>query len=102
MDSKIILGRIIQRLVDQSYSQVEGYNRFDLVEVKSTSILVLRENGKNATIPLNKILIGIEAYQHNVEKYDKGPTELRTVGLTHITSPIFSMLHLLTKLDYSL
>ncbi len=29
VDPKILLGRILQRMIDLGYSQVEGYNRFN-------------------------------------------------------------------------
>jgi len=101
MDSKILLGRIIKKLIDQHYSQFADYNRFDFVELKKTSIVVKRENGGNAFLSFNVLLTAIDVYQANTEKYDKGPSELRTDGITHVTSPIFSLLHLLPKESYS-
>ena len=36
-------------------------------------------------------------YQHEITNYDKGPDALRDLGITHINSPIHSLLHLLSR-----
>jgi hypothetical protein len=95
MNSKIILDRILQRFVEQGYAQVEGYNHFGYINLKEAVVTVSRENGNETPIPFKKILIAIEGYQMKPEDYNTGPHALRTYGLTHITSPIFSLLHLL-------
>jgi len=100
MDAKIILGRILQRLIDSGCSQFENYNRFDFMELKVESIILSRENGNNVIIPFGKLLLGIEAYKSDENGYDKKTTFLRNHNLTHITSPIYSLLHLLPKEAY--
>ena len=101
MDSKILLGKILQRLQDQGYCKVKELNRFGFVEEKETLVIVSRQRGKNTKLYFKKILVGIEGYQTDTAAYDKGPSELRAFGLTHVTSPIFALLHLLPKDAYS-
>ncbi len=31
-DSKILLGRLLQKMIDKGYSQVEGYNKFTYLD----------------------------------------------------------------------
>lgn len=100
MDSKILLGRILQKLEDNGKAKVPGYNTFKRVKEKENSIILLRENGNEATIPFKTILLGIEYYKMNTQAYDKGPTELRKASITHITSPVYALLHLIPKHHY--
>jgi len=100
MDSKIILGRLLQRFIDEKYAEQEGYNRFGFVQLKNSSVVVSRENGADTPVQFAKIIKGIEAYQQRPELYELGPTALRAVGITHVTSPVFALLHLLQKSDY--
>ena len=100
MDSKIILGKILQRFSDQSCSQVSGYNSFGYLHETDNAVYVSREKGDDSSIPFKKLQLAIEGYQKNPELYNSGPKELRKLGLTHITSPIYSLLHLLPKESY--
>jgi hypothetical protein len=101
MNSEIILGRIIQKLIDKGYAQVSGYNSFGFIELKGSSIRVSREGGEDTPIPFGRIILGIDAYKLDNNLYDNGPAALRSVGITHLNSPIFAFLHLLSKADYS-
>jgi len=47
------------------------------------------------------LLMGIEAYQSNPSLYEQGPAALREFGITHVTSPIYAMLHLLSKKEFT-
>jgi hypothetical protein len=102
MEAKIILGRIIQRLIDQEFAQVPGYNRFGFVETRANSLIVSRENGSDTSIPFSQLLKAIEGYKACSGDYNKGPTALRGYGITHVTSPIFALLHLLDINCYNL
>lgn len=95
-----MLGKILQRLEDQGYAKVSGYNTFKLIKETDSSVTLLREKGTDTMIPFKKILAGIDYYKANSAAYDKGPTELRKVPITHITSPIFTLLHLIPKKSY--
>lgn len=101
MESQIILGRLLQRIIDQGYAQVKGYNRFEYIRHANKSITILRENGNEALVPFQKLLIGIQGYQNTPSDYHLSPTTLRSYGLTHITSPIFAILHLLDQSAYT-
>ncbi|MBP6304270.1 MAG: hypothetical protein KBB37_03160 [Bacteroidia bacterium] len=101
MDSRILLGKILQRLKDNGKAQVEGYNSFGYIRETENAVWVTRETGDNTPVPFDKILKGISAYQSNSILYNQGPTALREFGITHVTSPIFALLHLLEKEDYS-
>jgi len=100
MDSKILLGKILQKFKDQGFSKYADYNSFGYLAEDNNSITVSRENGDDTKIPFAKILIAIEAYKHDSNLYGEGPSVLREFGITHITSPIFSMTHLLSKNEY--
>ena len=100
MDSKILLGKILQRLSDLGISKVDGYHGFEYLRETNNSVYVGREKGKDTSIPFNKIIMGIEAIKSDPLAYDKGPTVLRKFGITHITSPVWSLLHLLPIDDY--
>jgi len=101
MDSKILLGKILQRFSDRSVSKVEGYNSFQYLRETDNSVYVGREKGQDTSIPFKKIIVGIEAFKENPELYDKGPNSLREFGITHINSPIWSLLRLLSPRDYN-
>ncbi|MGB3151495.1 MAG: hypothetical protein WBB27_12615 [Maribacter sp.] len=100
MDSKILLGKILQRFSDLGISQVEGYNGFKYLRESNNSVFVGREQGKDTPLPFKNIIIGIKAIKSDPQVYDKGPNALREFGITHITSPIWSLLHLLSIDDY--
>lgn len=100
VDAKILLGKILQRFQDIGYAKVASYNAFKRVSETNTSVIVLREKGTEAIIPFSKILAGIKFYQENPAAYDKGPSALRKIPITHITSPVFTLLHLLPKKAY--
>ncbi len=100
MDSKILLGKIIQRFKDQKESQVIGYNSFGFIRETNDAVYVTRQAGKDTKIPFSKILVAIDAFKESPELYNEGPGSLRKFGITHINSPIWSILHLLSQNDY--
>jgi hypothetical protein len=100
MESQIILGRIIQRLLDQGHAQADGLNYFGFVKLTDSSIIVSREAGKDSVVPFIKILIAIDAYKTNNTLYSSGPAALRKFDIKFITSPIYALLHLLEEKDY--
>ena len=100
MDSKILLGKILQRFSDIGDCQVGGFNKFGYIRETNNAVYVSREKGKDTPIQFQKIIHGIEAFQSNLELYNEGPSALRKFGITHVTSPIWSLLHLLSVEDF--
>jgi len=100
MDAPILLGRILQRMIDQQYAQVIGNHRFGLVDYSKTTLTVTRENGADTPVPFKKLIRGIEAYQQNNDPYHDGPAALRAYGITHIISPVFALLRLIPADSY--
>jgi len=90
---KLILGRFRSRRV----SQVPGYNSFGYVGETEKAVIVSRENGKDTRVPIAKLEIGVSAVRHDPGVYDGGPSRLREYEITHVTSPVWSLLHLATK-----
>ncbi|MFT3845772.1 MAG: hypothetical protein QM725_12020 [Lacibacter sp.] len=101
MESKILLGKILQRFHDNRLAKVEGYNSFGYIRETDRQVFVTRENGGDTSVTFEKILTGIEAYQTNPKLYNEGPTALRAFGITHVTSPVWALLHLLTINEYT-
>ena len=101
MDSKIILGRLLQKFIDLQVSQFGNYNTFGFVRLSGNSIIVSREEGADTPLPFKKIIKAIEGYQADNGLYNLGPAELRKLGITHINSPVHSILHLLPKEVYN-
>ena len=100
MDSKILLGRILQVLIELNVSQYEKYNKFKYVNHCKNNLTVTRENGNDVIISFAKLLHAIKSYQENIELYDDGPSALRSAGIKHINSPVHSLLHLISKDSY--
>lgn len=100
MDSKILLGKILQRYFDNKIAQVEGYNSFGYIRETENSVIISREAGEDTPIPFEKILKAIDAYKTNPKLYQQGPTALRDFGITHVSSPVWSILHLLSEDEY--
>lgn len=100
MDSKILLGKILQRFKDKAIAKVEGYNSFGYIRETENSVLITRETGEDTPVPFDKILNGIDAYKANSSLFQTTPTALREFGITHVTSPVFALLHLLEEEDF--
>ena len=100
MDAKILLGKILQRFKDLGKAQVDGYNPFGYIRETENAVFVTRETGEDTNIPFTKIIKGIEAYQSNPNLYHSTPTALRDFGITHVTSPVYALLHLLDIVEY--
>ena len=100
MEALKILETIQREFKANGYVQVSGYNRFGYIGETPKAFVISREAGKDTRISFSKILQGIEAVQDDTNVYDAGPSALRDYGITHITSPIWSLLHLAPKSDY--
>lgn len=100
MDSKILLGKILQRFYDCKTILSKENKSFNYIKETDTAVYVTRENGENTRVPFDKIIIGIEGYQKQPSLYHEGPGALRDLGITHVNSPVWSLLHLLNQQDY--
>jgi hypothetical protein len=100
MDSKILFGKILQRFKDLGKAQVEEYNSFCYIRETENAVIVTRESGEDTSILFLKILLGIETYKIDPMLYSQGPSALRDIGITHVNSPIWSLLHLLNGDEY--
>jgi hypothetical protein len=87
---------IISRFRNIGAAQVSGYNTFTYTRETDNAILIKRESGTEARIPIDKIRTAVEAVRSNPQVYNGGPSGLANYGITHINSPIWAMLHLLT------
>lgn len=87
---------IVERLKQKGFAQVPPLNRFGFVGQNENYIIVSREAGKDTKIYFKKLTKAIEAVRKDSKVYSKGPSSLRKYGLTHIESPLWALLHLLT------
>jgi len=92
--SSEILDRILNKFKEQGYSQVPGYYRFGYIRETNSAVIVSRETGQDTPIPKSKIEEAINAVKNDPSVYDSGPSNLRKHGITHINSPLWSLLHL--------
>ena len=100
MNSDEILAKILHKFRDTQFSQVPGYKRFGYIRETDSVVVVSRQDGEDTRIPFSKIKQGIEAVKDDITLYDDGPNSLRKYGITHINSPIWSLLRLVPKSDY--
>ena len=100
MKNQKLLNQILEKFRKKGVSQVVGYNSFGYVSETEKTITVSREKGKDTIISKSKILVGIEAFIKNSNLYYEGPAKLREYGITHVTSPIWSLLHLVPFNEY--
>lgn len=99
-DPKIILGKILKRFTDNKEALSIEKKRFAYIRETDNAVWVSREDGEDTRVPFDKLLTGIEAYQENVELYHKGPSALREFKITHVTSPVWALLHLMEKEEF--
>jgi hypothetical protein len=88
---------IIERFRKQGYAQVPGYNRFGFVEDRGNLVVVSRQNGLDTKIYITQLDQALAAVRAEPAIYDNGPSSLRAHGFTHVTSPLWSLIHLLSK-----
>lgn len=96
MEESFVVTKIVNRFEERGYIQVPGYNRFGFVGKGESYVIVSRESGKDTKIPFAKIAESVRAARRDSKVYSEGPSRLRQHGITHITSPLWALLHLLT------
>jgi hypothetical protein len=94
MENKI--ETIVERFQKMGFAQVPGYKKFGYISKTDKALTVSREKGKDTPIPYAKIEEAIKAIRLNNSVYDNGPSSLRKYGITHITSPVWALVHLLS------
>jgi hypothetical protein len=87
---------IVERFQKNRIAQIPGYKKFGYINITQKALVVSREDGENTRIPFAKIEEAIRAIRLNNSIYDDGPSSLRKYGITHITSPIWALVHLLS------
>ncbi len=96
-----LVSEIVERFRARGYAQVEGYKRFGFIRETPNAVVVSRETGQPTPIPHAKIVQAVEAVRSDPAVYDAGPSFLRDHGITHLNSPIWALLHLLTLAELS-
>ncbi len=66
------------------------------MSIRENHLVVTREDGKDTRIPFAKIAESVNAVRKDPKIYSGGPSKLRDHGITHINSPLWALLHLLT------
>ncbi|MEX2633677.1 MAG: hypothetical protein WD267_06565 [Balneolales bacterium] len=100
METLVILETILQIFREDGYTHVQGYNRFGYIKETNSSVIVSRQDGQDTSIAFDKIKLAIDAVKIDRSIYHNGPSSLRNFGITHINSPIWSLLRLVPLSDY--
>ena len=95
-DPKELVQEIIEKFREKKIARGQRAS-FGYIRETSNAVIVSRENGDDTRVPFKKIELAIEFYRDHLEDYDEGPVKLRKCGLTHITSPIWALIHLISK-----
>lgn len=96
-DGTSVAQQLVDRLCAVGEAQVLGYNRFEYVSHTSRGVKVKRIKGTTTLIPFSRIARAVDAVRSDLGVYDRGPAALRKFGITHVTSPIWAILHLESK-----
>jgi hypothetical protein len=99
-DPEIVLNKILDKFTELGEAKSIKGKVFGYIKKTNSSVHVTREDGDDTVVPFAKILQGIEAYHMNSEWYNQGPSILREAKITHVTSPVWALLHLMKKKDY--
>jgi len=91
-----LVQEIIKRFREIRNSQVQGYYSFGYIRETKNAVIVSRETGQGTRIPFSKIETAIDAVRSDDSVYSEGPSALRRYGITHVNSPTWSLLHMLS------
>jgi len=95
-----IFNEILLKLKKQGYTQYENYNKFEYEEETTVAIFLKREKGTEVRISKEDLKLVIKEFIKDPKLYFGGPSSLRDLGITHVNSPVHSLLHLLPKSSY--
>ena len=98
--SPMNVSSLIARFKENGDAQVEGYKKFEYVRETNNAVIIRRENGNEVRIPKGTLKKAIEAVQNEPQVYNEGPTKLRKYGITHITSPVWAILHVVNLKEF--
>ena len=87
---------LINRFSHQKRAQVINYNSFGFIKTTDTAVYVTREKGKDTRIGYDDIETAVSAVRKDATVYKNGPGTLRDYGITHVTSPVWAIIHLMT------
>ncbi len=85
---------LLSRFRKRGVVQVEGYNEYGYVSETDNAVIVSCERGNDTRVPFATIEKAIGVVRNNPQVYNKGPSGLRAHGFSHITSPVWAILHL--------
>lgn len=94
-----ILNKIITQLKLQGKAKGRQ-NDFLLKEVQKNKIVLVRANGKDVDIPLSTLKKAIQVCVNDTEFYNGGLNAIEEIGITHIQSPVWALIHLVEKREY--
>jgi hypothetical protein len=77
-----------------------GYKQFRYGRETQKAVIVVREGGQEARVPVDRLRTAIRAVMENPSIYEGGPSQLRASGVTHVTSPIWALIRLLPPESY--
>lgn len=92
--------RILARFRDTGLAGVPGYKQFRYGRETGKALIVVREGGQEARVPIDRLQTAIRAVVQDASIYGGGPSRLRACGVTHVMSPIWALLHLLPLESY--
>ena len=89
-----VSGILLSRFREKGVAQVEGYNKYGYIGETNNAVIVSRQRGNETRVPFTTIEKAIGVVRNNPQVYNKGPSGLRLHGFSHITSPVWAILHL--------
>ncbi|MCB9197533.1 MAG: AAA family ATPase [Flavobacteriales bacterium] len=97
--TETILNKIITQLKLQGKAKGRQ-NNFLLKSVEQSKIVLERANGNDVDIPFSTLKKAIQACVNDAAFYDGGLNAIEEIGITHIQSPVWALLHLVEKREY--
>lgn len=88
--------QLIERFQAAGKAQVEGYDAFEWASQTEKAIVIRRKNGQTARIPKETVVSAIALVRRSPEVYQRGPNQLQIHGVSHVSSPVWAILHLAT------
>lgn len=100
MNKEALLQQLLLKFEKAGFSKYKQYNRFEYVDRSASAVTIRRQKGTTAAVPYKKLLYAISLYHEDPALYDAGPGRLHKAGISHVSSPVHSILHLAEKMAY--